>query len=396
MPASSAYAIPPFGCARTYGHPVTSGVPSAAMKNGGLSALTGYVEPGVVAQGGRNEAVLRYVGHLRGKGVPESMILGMATSFNSAKCKPALDDKEVRAIVASYAKQGNREPEDWPEPQPLGMALPAAPNFDYTMLPDVLIDFVRDASERMGVPPDYIAVPSMLAAAAALGSGWAICPKEYDKGWKETAVLWGGIVAPPGSKKSPCLQLAAKPLQRIEAKLNEKYAREKSLYLIQKKTTKSGPAAILALVEPKPERATVHDVTYQKLAELCSTSPKGLMAQWDEVAGMVSSWNAKGQEAARGFYLTAWSGDQPYIVDRKEGGTTRIEQLFIVISGGVQPGVLGALVRDAKQNGASNDGLIQRFQMMVYPDAAAALTEVDRAADEIAQNRAWDAIERLG
>ena len=139
----------------------------------------------------------------------------------------------------------------------------------------------------------------------------------------------------------------------------------------------------------------VQDTTYQSLAEICSTSPKGLMAHWDEVAGMVRAWNMKGQEAARGFFLSAWSGDQPYTLDRKESGTTYIERLFIVISGGVQPSVLGALVRDARQNGAANDGLIQRFQLMVYPDENSALAEVDRPADELAANRALGAVERL-
>lgn len=378
-----------------YGNPLPSVPTPSVIVSDSFDLLAGYVEPNVVAEGGRNDAVLRYVGHIRGKGTPESLVLNAALNFNTAKCRPPLDTAEVERIVATYSAQGHPDAVDWPEPQALGETLPPAPIFDFEMLPDVLVDFVRDVSERMGVPPDYVAVPSMLAAAAALGSGWAICPKAHDKGWKETAVLWGGIVAPPGSKKSPCLQIAAKPLQLIEAKLAARYESDRGAYLLRKKAAKNDPAALMALVEPKPERATVHDVTYQKLAEICSTSPNGVMAQWDEIAGMVKGWNANGQEAARGFYLTAWSGDQPYIVDRKEGGTMRIDRLFIVISGGVQPSILGSLVRDAKQNGASNDGLIQRFQMMVCPDAASAPAEVDRAANIAAQDRAWRAIERL-
>ena len=368
----------------------------AAIQDSVLSRLAGYIEPKVVPEGGRNDAVLKYVGHLRGKGTPESVVLPAALNFNTSKCQPPLDTAEVERIVATYAAQGHPDATDWPEPTALPPVLHPAPPFDYKMLPEVFVDFVRDTSERMGVPPDYLAVPLMLSSAAALGVGWVICPKEFDKGWKETAVLWGGIVARPGSKKSPCLQLAAKPLQRIEATLKAAYQAAKTEYRFAKQAAKTGDGTgLIGLIEPKPERAVVQDTTYQSLADICSTSPKGLMAHWDEVAGMIRAWNMKGQEAARGFFLSAWSGDQPYTLDRKESGMTYIERLFIVISGGVQPSVLGALVRDARQNGPANDGLIQRFQLMVYPDENAALTEVDRSADELAANRALGAVERL-
>ena len=362
---------------------------------GGVTLISRYVEPERVSEGGRNNAVLRHVGHLRGNGVAEILILGLARNFNAAKCVPPLDDDEVARIVKTYASQGNPDPDDWPEPQEIAPVLPAAPSFDFDMLPEVLKDFVRDASERMGVPLDYLAVPLVLSAAASLGSGWAVCPKASDKGWKESPVLWGGIVAPPGSKKSPCLQLAAKPLQRIEAKLAEKYRAEKESYDLERRLAKSGDPSMLTKREPKQQRAIVNDVTYQKLAELCSTSAHGLLAQSDEISGMLGAWTMKGQEAARGFYLTAWSGDQPYVVDRKETGTTSIDRLSIVISGGVQPSVLAVIVTAAKSNGAANDGLIQRFQLFVYPDPHSAPAEADRAADLAAQERAWGQIERL-
>ena len=379
----------------TYGNTLRSVAVPKGITIGGFAALKGYVEPKEVAAGGRNDQVLKYVGHLRGKGTPESVILSVALHFNKATCHPPLDDDEVASIVASYASQGHPDVSEWEEPLPLEKSLRPAPAFNYDMLPRAFVDFVRDSSERMGVPPDYIAVPLMLSSAAALGSGWVVCPKAMDKGWKETPVLWGGIVARPGSKKSPCLQLTAKPLHRIEAKLKTAYSQAKAQYQMAKRAAKDNPAAIMALVEPKQERAVVQDATYQSLAELCSASPQGLMAQWDEVAAMISAWRTKGQEAARGFFLISWGGDQPYTLDRKEGGTTFIARLSIVISGGVQPSVLGSLVRDARQNGAANDGLLQRFQLLVYPDDNHAPAEVDRKADELAENRAMAAVERL-
>lgn len=313
-----------------------------------------------------------------------------------ANTQKPTDGVSSRLVVASPAG-GAVAPQDadWPDPVPLRASLPEAPVFDMAMLPDAYQDFARDTAERMGVPYDYLGVPLMLASAAALGSGWAICPKAKDKGWKQTAVLWGGIVAPPGAKKSPCLQLVSKPLIEIEGELHDKYKTEKAQYDLAIGAHKKGTPPVFLGTEPKLERVTVQDTTYQKLAEICSTSPSGVLATWDEIAGMVAAWQQKGQEAARGFFLSSWSGDQVYTVDRKESGTTRIDPLFIVISGGVQPSVLGSLVRDAQSTGTSNDGLLQRFQLFVFPDQSQAPPEVDRPADEAAQRTAFEALKGL-
>ena len=364
-----------------------------------------YVLPEEVAEGGRNPAILSYVGHLRQQGVPESLILGMAQDFNRARSKPSLPSDEVADIVDRYSHQGNP---DWSDPLPLNADLQDVPKFDLAMLPDAFKGFVQDNAERMGQPLDFFGVPLMIVAAAALGSGWAICPKAQDEGWKESAVLWGGIVALPGSKKTACLNMALGPIHLIEEQLRlqhdqdmVRYAQDKAAFDAQKKLLKSGKglAAITGLVPepvmPQAARALVQDVTYQKLAEVMSYSPNGVLAVADEMAGMIASWGTKGQEAARGFFLTAWNGNDPYTVDRVERGTQHIARAYLCMMGGFQPGVLANYVQQTMAGGSGDDGLVQRFQMLTYPDFPKELVEVDRAADQAAADRMRDAVLRL-
>lgn len=364
-----------------------------------------YAPPDEIPEGGRNPAILSYVGHLRQQGVPETLILGMAQDFNRGRCKPPLQSDEVTNIVGRYSHQGNP---DWMDPLPLAADLHTVPEFDLAMLPDAFKGFVKDNAERMGQPPDFFGVPLMIVAAAVLGSGWAICPKAQDEGWKESAVLWGGVVAPPGSKKSACLNKALGPIHTIEEQLRAQHAQEmaqytqdKAVFDAQQKLIKSGKgsASITSLipepVEPKLARALVQDATYQKLTEVMSSSPNGVLAVADELAGMISSWGAKGQEAARGFFLTAWNGDQPYTVDRVERGTQRISRAYLCMMGGFQPGVLASYVRQTMDGGRDDDGLVQRFQMITYPDFPKGLVEIDRAADQSAADRMHDAILQL-
>ena len=290
----------------------------------------------------------------------------------------------------------------WPEPKTLQPVLRKVPLFDIKMLPDVLVPFVRDVSERMGQPADFVAIPLMITAAAALGSRWAVCPKAFDKSWRESAVLWGGVVARSGAKKSPCISIATKPIQNIEQRLDQDYQLAHNFYLSAKKqydtnannskgSSPTGPAP----VEPKRGRAIVQDASYQKVTQMMSDSPCGLLGLYDEIAGLIAGWDSKGQETARSFYLTAWNGNHPYAVDRIERGTSRIERAFLCIVGGVQPSVLAQYIQGAKSGGKGNDGLVQRFQLLTYPDLDTGLKEVDRAADETAEKAAYDAIEAL-
>ena len=49
--------------------------------------------------------------------------------------------------------------------------------------------------------------------------------------------------------------------------------------------------------------------------------------------------------------------------------------------GGIQPGRLRSYLGDALKDGPSNDGLIQRFQLLVWPDTNRQFKYVDRAPD---------------
>jgi putative DNA primase/helicase len=49
--------------------------------------------------------------------------------------------------------------------------------------------------------------------------------------------------------------------------------------------------------------------------------------------------------------------------------------------GGIQPGRLRSYLADALHDGPSNDGLIQRFQLLVWPDTELEWEYVDRRPD---------------
>jgi hypothetical protein len=138
-----------------------------------------------------------------------------------------------------------------------------------------------------------------------------------------------------------------------------------------------------------------NDCTVEKLGELLNENPNGLLAFRDELTGFLRSLDKDGQEGARAFYLEAWNGTGRFTYDRIGRGTIDIEAACVSILGGIQPGPLLAYLRSAVAGGVADDGLIQRFQLSVWPDVSKEWRNVDEWPDAVAKNNANAVFARL-
>lgn len=121
---------------------------------------------------------------------------------------------------------------------------------------------------------------------------------------------------------------------------------------------------------PKPpihRRYKSNDCTIEKLGELLRENTNGLLMLRDELAGLIASWEKQGHEGDRTFYLEAWNGCSSFDTDRIGRGTIFIPQLCLSLFGGIQPDKLRSLL-DSMSDALANDGTLQRFQLLVYPD----------------------------
>ena len=99
------------------------------------------------------------------------------------------------------------------------------------------------------------------------------------------------------------------------------------------------------------------------------TSPHGLLIARDELSGWLSNMDRPGQEGDRSFYLESWNGTGGYTFDRIARGSLFIKALCLSICGGIQPGKFKAYVKQAIDGDAGADGLLQRMQLLVWPDS---------------------------
>lgn len=283
----------------------------------------------------------------------------------------------------------------WVEPREIKADLPTAPRFDaLALLPKTMAEFVLDEADRMPCPPDYVAAALMVALGAVIGAKCGIKPKRRDD-WIVTPNLYGGVVGDPSSKKTPAVNTAMRFLDRLEAKEAELLAEREKIYEVEVAAFEAHQGAVKAsmkkaasgkpdqlkmsaamqdlqeLTEPeKPyaRRFKSNDATVEKLGDILVHNQMGMLVFRDELIGLLSSWDKEGREGDRAFYLEGWNGTGSFSVDRISRGSLHIKCLCLSVFGGIQPDLLERYLSGIASS-LDNDGRIQRFQVLVFPEA---------------------------
>ena len=337
-----------------------------------------------------------------------------ATDFNDLHQIAGAD--AVKRCIDAAAVSGAAGADDWLEPTPLPNALPPVDAFDAELLPVALRAWVMDIAHRMQCPADFPAVAALVALSSLIGARAVIQPKARDE-WQVVPNLWGAVVGRPGVKKSPALGEALKPLHRLQAAEFELHKTAHDAWELDCKVAEmqadtnekkakglasKDPAAARALLEPvdapaepKARRLIVNDATVEKLGELLEQNPWGTLSYRDELYGLLTSLDKQGQEGSRAFYLTSYDGNQGYTFDRIARGTVHIPRVCLAMIGGIQPGRIQEYVRGAVAGGSADDGLLQRFGLLVWPDVTGDYVHVDQWPDTPAKQTAWAVFERL-
>jgi putative DNA primase/helicase len=278
--------------------------------------------------------------------------------------------------------------------------------FDPALLPSAFRNLVYDTAERMQTPPDFMAVSLMTCLAAAVGRRVRIQPKAEDIGWVVTPNIWGGICAAPGLLKSPTIEVATQTLNDIQKKWLRKYEAEVKEFKIEQEKfdvrrsvwrellkdvlKNGGEEPERPADEPTPphmRRIIVNDATVEALHVIVSANPAGILFLRDELTGWLSQLDRPGREGERAFYLEMWNGNTGYMSDRIGRGFTSADACCMSMLGGIQPARLRSYLSDALNDGPGNDGLIQRFQLLIWPDTPANWRYVDRPVDEEAKRQ---------
>jgi len=377
---------------------------------------------GAVVVVDRHQDALRLIGALARYGLPEELIRYVVEEEImrgrwSREMGGDEIDRMVKGAMSKFSPHG-----ECPEPQPLPSRLPPVGSLTPELLPDNFRAWLVDIAERLNVPLDFPAAAALTIASIAVGRRASICPQKAGD-WVVVPNLWGALVGRPGSKKSPTLGAAMAPMNKIIGKCKAEHAaavakHESGMATVDleidelkakiKKLARSDEEGSLKEMEglklrlqelsktqdpPTERRFKSNDPTIEALAVLLAANPDGILVERDELMGWLSSMERQGREQDRPFYLECWNGNAAYFeYDRIGRGHLTVKSPCVSVLGGIQPDRLRRYVAGALHG--DGDGLLQRFQLAVWPDLPP-LQQVDRAPNEAAFKVALAAFERL-
>ncbi len=329
-------------------------------------------------------------------------------------------------VKRQLEKESRKDDDEWPEPELIQNELHPVELLPTSIIPKSFHDYATDVAERMQCPLDFFVTALLSVVSSIVGAGCGIKPKKEDN-WLIIPNLWGGIVAKPGKLKTPPVVEAMRFLDILEADarvaINEeikKYNLEMEAYKAKRKAiisqlesaeknilkageddekTKLTPTQLMALLDnlkepkkPRRKRFKTNDVTIEKLIELLVENLRGILVFRDELMGLLRAWEKVGHEGDRSFYLEGWNGNASHTTDRIGRGTNDAENVCISVFGTIQPDRLISYLYGAIHG--DNDGLIQRFQLLVYPDTTK-WKLVDKKPNKDAKARVFNIIKQL-
>jgi len=283
---------------------------------------------------------------------------------------------------------------DWGEVSALPPVTELVPSLPLDLLPQPLAGWIEDEARAAGLPLEMIAGPVMVGAGGLIGARLSLRNARNTPAVPPN--LWGVVCGPPSVKKTHAVKVGAAGLERaqraefdrldtergeLETARDMAAARLDALQGRIKGAAKGGKNAPVmpddqevtearqALSEAEsalmPARCLVNDPTVEKLGEIMRDNPQGVTLVRDELSAWLGSFERAGREADRGFWLEAANGTGSHTVDRLARGTVFIPKVCAGVLGTLQPGPLADILDT--QRGAG-DGLLQRFQVFVWPD----------------------------
>ena len=238
-------------------------------------------------------------------------------------------------------------------------------------MPEPLWPFIVDTAMRMGVDSSGVALAALVSCSSVISDTFEVQPKRNDYTWTEQARLWGAIVGEPSILKTPVISACTKPVVKLEAEARRVHAEKMKVYRAECEAAKACKPPQPFPPRPRLDRFMVENATPEALSEVLRDDEEAkfraplrkVLCRHDEMSEFFAGldrYKAGGKGGSeRGTYLRLYNGG-PHTVDRIGRGSFFIQNWSATFLGGVQPGPIQRIARDA-----ADDGLLQRFNFAV-------------------------------
>ena len=244
--------------------------------------------------------------------------------------------------------------------------------FPLDTLPRQLRLFVTEVSRSIGIDSANTAASVLSIVSGVIGRMFRL---KIKTGYQEHAMLWVALIADSGLGKSPALDAARKPVDRLQIESWEKFKTEKEQYDAdfeeylrqQRNRKKEDYIAPVKPKEPVMANYSVSDATTEALLPILADNPYGVCLVRDELAAFFNGMDAyRNGSVDRQVYIEIHGGR--FVQAHRKTGTRYLaaKTPSLSIIGGIQSDVIRQTVRIEPE--FLTTGFGARF-LMVYPPA---------------------------
>jgi len=328
--------------------------------------------------------------------------------------------------ILDYSHPPENNVPTWGEPLAIKSIMPDVLALDEQLIPEPYRDWLADISHRMQTPADFVTVSALVVTASVIGSACGIRPKAFDD-WEVIPNIWGACIGRPSVVlKSPSMGEVMRLMDKLQAKYGDDFEQEQKdsefdelmregmqkdiknqIAKVAKGKGKDSvidPAEVtklradyLAASEddeaPKRRLFKTNETSIQSMTMLQNENPRGLLTFRDELTALLVKWDREDHQDERAYFLEGWNGNGSYTDVKIGRGLTDAKNICISLLGGIQPDKLKRYLYQAQQG--SNDGLMQRLQLAVWPDEPKGWKNVDSRPNANAKQYAYNIIEAL-
>jgi hypothetical protein len=301
------------------------------------------------------DAVTQQLQTMARQGLPQSQVQVALIRLSKASGQTP---NVLRGIYAALVEEGDRH---LPE-QSTFDELAAASQDDYDIAPllPTLASTIGRVAGAYNQDAVAFTVPLLAAAASLLNPATRLViggPTDY----QVSPIFWGGLVAEPGSIKSPIFKMALRPLHLLQAAANDTYTEALNQY---KHDLRATPKDEDEPTAPR-YRHYYHDSATVEAIQKTATEQRdhGTVVAPDELSALFNSFDQYkgGKGSDRDFWKSAADGAAVKI-DRASSETRFVAQTSISVTGTIQPDALRS-----QMAGGDRDGFWSRFMWVRLP-----------------------------
>ncbi len=353
--------------------------PSVAA-GGDSKAILAFGEQ--IPDGMRNRTLFTKGCQLREKGLTLEEIYSVLSDMNTNYCEIPIEDDEITKIVESISRYDQGGEIKWEDPiLDYSLKERVLADIDENCIPDFYRGYVVKRAKALGVPVNAVLVYLLTFISSILGAAYKVTPIK-DSDFEITLNLWGMLVAPPSSKKTPIFGSLENVFRYIcdfyndkrislfdeNQKAIEKLNTDRKVFKKDKEDVKLAEAdnelARLRAVPIPSYIFAVNDTSPEALAEAFKHNARGILFYRDELSGLFNSLVRNGNENLRSMLTESFNGGKSFSLNRIGRGIITVPSMTLSLLGGSQGDVLVDAFPNELLRGKGSDGLLARFQLI--------------------------------